>query len=396
MKKILSSTLVHWIMYACLLAAVLVFVSFYGGGLSYMLAISVVLLPFLSLIYLFAVRFFLRLYQTSSAIMITKGEDVTYRLVMDNSGIISFAYVQLIFEKGMAEIALKENKKDYSLEPGEKVIKEGRITCLYRGSYQIGVREIIIRDLFLLFTMKYTFPTPLRMVVRPKVLYLDQLAIAMEESDPKAGGSQTVGRDPGFILRKYVPSDSIHRIHWKNSARMHELMVRQNDYEEIISTIVLMDSKDYAYGDFEDIILDDRRIEAFLAILNYYVHLGKSVTAIYGTEQCVRMELKDQKTFEVLYRMLTEGRLESAHSPEELLENSITYEQGRKHIILLVHKVSRELNAKIVELLDSGNTVSVVVLEGRIGLGEIHFPDGAIVQRISLDDDMEEILCKGI
>jgi uncharacterized protein (DUF58 family) len=82
----------------------------------------------------------------------------------------------------------------------------------------------------------------------------------------EGGGAETVleGSVTFHRLREYVPGDDLRRVHWRSSARMNTLMVRQNvDVTRPDATVALVTAR----GSYEDEELFEQAIEAAASVL---------------------------------------------------------------------------------------------------------------------------------
>jgi uncharacterized protein (DUF58 family) len=206
-----------------------IFASYYGGNLSYALFYLTLLLPVISFLYTVYVYFRFKIYQTIDSFLVVKGDWTLYSFVIANEDFITFRNVKVNFLSDKSTIEATNQVTEYSLLPSESERLETRIKCNYRGEYEVGVDSIEVTDFLYLFKITYPIGTKLKVIVLPRVVPLELLGIAPPEEDVKNPQrfSNNAEEELDTEVRKYYPGDSRKRIHWKASARMHELISRK-------------------------------------------------------------------------------------------------------------------------------------------------------------------------
>lgn len=95
------------------------------------------------------------------------------------------------------------------------------------GSLNCKVRRIWLMDYLGLFRIPLRAPAPFRVRIRPKAIPLKDMPdlsnILVNAWRPKPGG----GFAENYELRLYRPGDSLHQIHWKLTAKTGNLILRE-------------------------------------------------------------------------------------------------------------------------------------------------------------------------
>ena len=210
----------------------LVVISFFGGTISYGLFFALTLLPLICVAYLTAVTAGFRIYQKLESRNVVAGQPVEYYFVLQNEMPFAFAGLQVQLFSGLFEVADVPDNREYELLPGENFRFETKLSCKYRGEYEVGVQAVVITDFLHLFRWKYTLPGTIKAIVSPKVVTLDTLQSLASLQIDTSGKSISGTAEPDVVVRDYVRGDSIKRVHWKATAKTGEWKVRQTIDEE--------------------------------------------------------------------------------------------------------------------------------------------------------------------
>jgi len=135
------------------------------------------------------------------------------------------------------------------LMPGRSLELHYRIQCPRRGYHRIGPTLLESGDLFGLQKRFRTSEHQDYISVLPTVAYIETFTIGARRPQGPVRISNRIYEDPTRIsgLREYAPGDPLNRIHWKASARMGELYVKQNEPSNVLGATLILDLFDDAY-----------------------------------------------------------------------------------------------------------------------------------------------------
>ena len=139
-----------------------------------------------------------------------------------------------------------------SLRWYERVRRTYRIRGDNRGMYQFGPVSLASGDLFG-FSRKYaSYPDLDALLVYPRIVPIERLGLPAERPSGEQKAVRRVIEDPLRLatVREYVPGDSIRHIHWKNTARLHQLQTKVFDpsSSHILAIFVDMQTAHNPYG----------------------------------------------------------------------------------------------------------------------------------------------------
>ena len=119
-----------------------------------------------------------------------------------------------------------------------------------RGRYQVGPLRVRVADSFGLVSITRSFTSTSVLTVTPRIISLAR---------PPAGGywlgdnehgrrSIAASGEDDVAPRAYRTGDSLHRVHWRSTARYGELMVRREEQHWRVAASLFLDSRRTAYS----------------------------------------------------------------------------------------------------------------------------------------------------
>lgn len=366
------------LLYLFFLIGATILVSCRGGNISYLLFYFALLLPMLAFLYSLYVFYRFKIVQDVSRVVV-KAQEVPYRLLLANEDFLPFTHIRLHFFSDMVRMK-PADPGVISLLPHEEIRVDTKMYCKYRGTYPVGVKSVEVTDFLGLFTIRYPMMSQIRLTARPRIIPLEQLKIVLQEQDPK-NSLFPVSRLqdlPDYELRSYLPGDSRKYIHWKNSARTGELLVRKQMPEELFETILFMDltpqgggmgakrpmgaepSIKIKYSMEEVRSMEDNIIETALSFVHDY-YLKNIPIRVLFMEDSLREILVDESTgFEPFYDKCSELSFVSPYPLEKVWDSFLSSSGGPNAYILVTAAVTDALARSVAEKQVAGNEVLLV------------------------------------
>jgi uncharacterized protein (DUF58 family) len=113
-----------------------------------------------------------------------------------------------------------------------------------RGVFDIGPLEVTLGDPFGIATMRFAAAGMTQLTVYPRIDHVDALPTAQGQ-DPHSGAQRPralLGAGEEFYsLRQYEVGDDTRRVHWPSTARLGELMIRQDEMPWQTRATILLD-----------------------------------------------------------------------------------------------------------------------------------------------------------
>jgi uncharacterized protein (DUF58 family) len=136
------------------------------------------------------------------------------------------------------------------IEPGGHRELSYQIRSDTRGKFPVGPLRVRVADTFGLVEMSKSLGATSTLVITPKIVPLPGAAAPSSWLGPGDGGMRTisaVGEDDASP-RTYQDGDSLHRVHWKSTARHGQLMVRREEHQWRSNASVLLDTRRDAHS----------------------------------------------------------------------------------------------------------------------------------------------------
>ena len=286
-----------------LFAASLAGISFRGGSVTYVFFWLTLLVPAVCALYILYVIVFLKIYQRSDGRTMVCKTPTDFYITLNNESPLSFSSVRVIFYSSFSSVTGLDDGCVYELAPHSSLTRRTRLLCRYRGEYLVGIKEMIITDFLGLFSFRYRIKEPLSVIVAPANIRLETLRYIEEHPDADRDSLKDRPR-PDIPVRDYIPGDDTHLIHWKASAVMGKLMVRERTGTEKSGIAIIMEAGRYSDKPEEYLPAENRVIESVLALAFYYMGNGVPVDVIYYSSGAVTVPVRTPGDYERLYEAM--------------------------------------------------------------------------------------------
>ncbi len=353
----------------------LIFISFYGGAVSYGLFFGVSLIPLISLIYILCVFFRFRIFQQINSRYIVCRQAVPYYFVLQNEDKYGFASVKTKLFSSLSYVENISEDMEYELLPKDRFTYETRLVCKYRGEYEVGIKEVTITDFFRLFSFKYVLRETIKAQVQPRMIHLEELRSISDFVSVSQNENYFSNTEPDVVVREYMQGDPLKYINWKASAREQKLMTRKRIGEEKQLISIYMDSKRYSKEKLEYLPVENQMLELTLALGLFFVERNISFSMLNG-QQAENRVIRNLQEYDALYQsvsaMYFNTEIDSKQQLQKVLEQCM--KQQSKILIGVMQDITDEM---------------LVMLEPLLNLGVL------IVLYVVTDQDIELLLKKG-
>ena len=213
--------------------------------ISAVIFVFVLLLPIISLLYMYICTQSIELAVTLSAEEIEKYQPVQLRLSLINSRFVPINTIEAKIILPRSDGIRSEDKRvSLTLPPYGDYTLTSEITFPYRGSYRVGVSDVVCHDIFGMFKYRYNLNIFKNIFVLPRRVTLE----ALEGDDRSQSSTEIVSRFSGNDnteqndVRQYQTGDSLRSVHWKLSSKTQDLMVRQYSMNKEKRTYIFCDT----------------------------------------------------------------------------------------------------------------------------------------------------------
>lgn len=354
--------------YSLALIGTIVLVSLRGGHIPYLLFYFMLFLPLLALVYSVYVYLRFKIVQEVERTVV-KSQKVPYRLILVNEDWVPFTNITLHYFSDMVSIkepagggmeSAREKTRNLCLLSKESIRVDTEMYCKYRGTYPVGVKSVSVTDFLGLFTITYPMKSQVRLTARPRLIPLEKLTAGLQERDPKNSLFSTAKLQelPDFECRRYQAGDSRKYIHWKNSAKAGELLVRKQMPEELFEIAVIMDltpvrteRENLTAWEQREIRMqtEDKIIETGLSFVHDYYLKKIPVRAIYAQQDVREILIEGRNSFETFYDDCTNVVFDSKLPFHALWETYVRKGAGCRAAILITSSADDSLRRKAEE-----------------------------------------------
>jgi uncharacterized protein (DUF58 family) len=123
-----------------------------------------------------------------------------------------------------------------------------RTSCTRRGRFRLGPSTLISGDPFGIVRLQRRMPGTSEILVYPRTEELPEFRLpGAELPGGQAMRIRTYNVTPNAAtIREYVPGDSSNRIHWRSSARLNKLMVKEFELDPSADIYIVLDMQERA------------------------------------------------------------------------------------------------------------------------------------------------------
>lgn len=163
----------------------------------------------------------------------------------------------------------------FDLSPREKRTVHYELVCGRRGAYDFGAAVIHMGDLFGIFVREISFQASNKLIVYPKIIPLEGLAIPnfqnMGATFTLRAANEDLTGPTG--TRRYVSGDPLNRIHWRATARTGQLRVKEYDLHTSAEVCIFLDLAADSYAGEEETLETGITCAASIANFCFYNRL---------------------------------------------------------------------------------------------------------------------------
>lgn len=137
----------------------------------------------------------------------------------------------------------------------------------------------------------------------PQVVHLDGIKSLDQVSVLQNNNNQNVF--PDVLVRDYMSGDDIRQINWKVSSHVGKLMVRKQIDEEKQGIGIIIDSRRYSDDQKDYLPIENKMLEAAIAISLYFADKQTPVVTFVGSEDVRRVNVNRLQDFDDYYEAIS-------------------------------------------------------------------------------------------
>ncbi|MEA4888318.1 MAG: DUF58 domain-containing protein [Clostridiaceae bacterium] len=234
-----------------LLLLVLLYLGLAYSGISQLIPIllTLIFLPVLSMIQLLILKRHINIRSDIGRPMIQRQEETDLQIHLELTGRQMIGLLEVSVRKpGVKSKPAVENRQ-MAIMPQSAGELSVQLQGRHRGSFRVGPTRVVCRDLFGLFRLplysrRFMMKKLLTFTVLPNPYAFDPLANLSAALNRQAQQhAWQIGSDLDTIanIRSQQPGDSLKRAHWKLSARLNEIMIKEFENPQQLESLLLAD-----------------------------------------------------------------------------------------------------------------------------------------------------------
>ena len=310
-------------------------------------------MPWLAVAYLSAHRRVIREGDHSRSPGPAEGETVQVELLLENAKAWPRFFLSVTYHCPLASPEERWPRFFVASLPGRNSLPlVNAVQCHRRGLHQFDSIIVESKAPFGLFRRRRRLPSPLSVLVYPQVHPLSRLPLLEGVQGTESRPRRTRGGQEISGSRHYFPGDPLRHIHWRNTARVGQLMVKESeDTQENTLAIAFDSSSDLGEG--RETVLE-YSIKLAASIAAYVVQNGARVQVLTGRLPGLEMP------WTALLKEL--ALLESGQGPG--LSTLMKYLPDAARVLALVSETDHQGIEALRGRSAQGPDLAVVVLEG--------------------------------
>jgi len=377
---------------------------------------------------------------------VEKGGVVRVNVRLENKSFMPIPFINIEFTQPVNFRLSGTYNHITSLGPFEKKVVTMEYTAKSRGVGEVGVSGIWLKDYINIFRIPLSInddeekvtgevtvlPRLVSLKPTSSILLGSSESFKQEDSDTANMNLFSWNGEPGYEFREYMPGDSLHKVHWKLSARNETLMVRKDEGGGLSKKRLFLDSyikpvqkkqdiktfyqilfgfspknKEKNFSNMEDdiLMLEEKTLEALIAVANTSVKTGSEVELwLYENEDWNKYGITDSKTInDIQYRLASYkfSNISNLDSSKRLPLNEIAEDEGKSRYLkgtqsmVFTGNLDNALYKAVESFADYGVIVDVVSIKS-VSSGKVNNEEKIANLRgdswvLGTDEDISEV-----
>ncbi len=239
------------------------------------------------------------------------------------------------------------------------------MSCLYKGSYDVGVAGMTLHDPlgFLSLQPRARGGPILGMTVWPRRVTVPESADSQAVLEEKTAPKRDYSEDLSSIheIRDWQDGDALKRVHWKLTARMGALMIKEFDSTTRDEISIILDARPWDGTLRDRMKYEDALIESAYSISAELLEFGHPLRLTTQTDDIVHLRGVDSADIPRFYTFLSSMPLAGTHSADEIIEFEAPMLNRGGRMIVIGGFPDDDLLASLTALADEGISITLVI-----------------------------------
>lgn len=279
--------------------------------------------------------------------VITKGSKATLRIELHNDKPFIFPYIKLYYQTPENVILGSFKEWVTYVFPFANHKIEEEFICGLRGQYALGIVKVEVKDLFGFFTFSMNlteqyYHKQLLLTVHPRVLLLSALPLPQLHLEGVLNKEFSSVEEPASIadLRLYRFADPLKKIHWKVSAKLQEIYVKNYETNAQPQIFVLMETCPSSGDVMTRFMIEDQIVECTTAIAHYVLSKSLPLNLVIYQQNRQHLSGREPQDFERFYGFLSSIPFDSSFTISDVLEMESASLSHSGSLLLVIHHMT--------------------------------------------------------
>jgi len=336
-----------------LAAAFLVFARVAGGPLPHFLFYFVALLIAASYLWTWSASANLSCTYAPARRHLTACDTLDVKLRLYNEGFLPLTW--LTARETLAErlSPAGDASRSLALGPFASHVWSFQLEDLPRGRYRLGPLEVTLGDPFGLFQAKREIYADFDVLVYPRVVRLERLALPARQPFGETGTRERAYEDPASLaeIRPYREGDPEKRVHWKATAHHGELHVREHELTASCDLLLVLDMRRDAHASAGRLRSEDYAVEAAVAIAYYATLHGYNVGLVSASAERTSIPVgKGRRAFARILETLARITARGDRPVADVVDVETRYLPARSTVVVVTPDLSADLVRSLLRL----------------------------------------------
>lgn len=275
---------------------------------------------------------------------------IRYKVIYNGFNPIPYAEIQCKISRKLGGMTLPIEVAFFNPLSTVYIYKE--FECKHRGIYKLGEVNVLISDIFNMFSREMKFNTKLDLVVYPRYFEISNMKLPATEFFGNISVSNSMYEDYTSIstIRDYRDGDNVKMIDWKSSAKHEDIMIKKNDLSANTKIFMFLNGYSLNYASDENGLCEELLIETSASIINYCLKRKIDTTMITNTIEREYVTGRELDRFDLFLDELTRFTINSSIKFGDFLDiecKKLTYSST---MILLSTVLDENLFSNLVKL----------------------------------------------
>lgn len=352
------------IFYLIALLLSIVSVLVFGNSVAGIMLYAVIFVPIISFILQLLAFTSLRVRQSVSRKTLYKNEKVRVRIYARCDRAVSFGFIDVRMNRPVENPKKLKKADAYIVNcfgmPGQTVFD---IVCPNRGVYYVGTDTIRMYDMLGLFCLKKKIK-PCKITVYPRVYSVTGIGVDSRLINQTSITLNALKKDDMLVshVRPYQINDNPRTIHWKATAKMNEIMVKNYEPLKEVGIIVALDLMNKPSDDRALMAsAEDRMLECAISLVANALADNLTARVVYYDKggMCDRHvdELQDYSGF---YNLMACVKFDGETDVVNLVDKIISEHIGGANVMVVTDRTDADLRRSLRESIGAGYKTALV------------------------------------